>query len=158
SEFTARFGVDGLSAFFLGTLGVIAVPALVFSTRYLENTGRGRTVAALTAAFVLSLAAVLCARDPLTFLGSWELMTLLPAAVILVVRSADRGSRRTVFTYVAITHLAGAGTLVSILLLAKAGAIGDPSAIGRGSGLQAAIALTALVGMGTKAGVMPLHV
>src|SRR5262249_50675931 len=101
SEFTARFGVDGVSAFFLGPLGVIAVPALVFSTRYLENTGRGRTVAALTAAFVLSLAAVLCARDPLTFLGSWELMTLLPAAVILVVRSADRGSRRTVFTYVA---------------------------------------------------------
>ena len=36
--------------------------------------------------------------------------------------------------------------------------MGDSSAIETGSGLQAAIALTALVGMGTKAGVMPLHV
>jgi hydrogenase-4 component B len=158
SQFTMRFGVDGLSGFFLGTLGVVAAPALVFSTRYLDGTVRGRTVAALTAAFLLALAAVLCARDPLTFLGAWELMTLLPAVVILVSRGADRLSRRTVFTYVAITHLGGAGTWVAILLLAKAGAIGDPAAIGQGSRLQIAVALTALVGMGTKAGVMPLHV
>ena len=45
-----------------------------------------------------------------------------------------------------------------MLLLAHAGAIGGPSAIASGSGLQIAIALAALVGMGTKAGVMPLHV
>ena len=85
-------------------------------------------------------------------------MTLLPAAVILVARGADRAARRTVFTYVAITHLGGAGTWIAILLLAQAGAIGDPSALARGSGVQAAIALAALVGIGTKAGVMPLHV
>src|SRR6185503_13696720 len=63
-----------------------------------------------------------------------------------------------VFTYVAVTHLGGVGTWVAVLLLAKAGAIGDPAAIHAGSGLQAAIAVCALVGMGTKAGVMPLHV
>ena len=85
-------------------------------------------------------------------------MTLLPAAVILVARGADRHARRTVFTYVSITHLGGAGTWIAILLLARSGAIGDPSAIRSGSGLQAAVALAALVGMGTKAGVMPLHV
>jgi hydrogenase-4 component B len=158
SSLDPRFGVDGLSGMFLGTLGLIAAPALVFSVRYLEPTVRGRTVGGLTAAFVLSLAAVLCARDPLTFLSAWELMTLLPAVVILVARGSDRYARRTVFTYVAITHLGGAGTWVAILLLAKAGAIGNPSAIGSGSGLQAAVALAALVGMGTKAGVMPLHV
>ena len=110
----------------------------------------------LTAAFLLALAAVLCARDPLTFLAGWELMTLLPAALILVARGGDRLARETVFSYVAITHLGGAGTWIAILLLAEAGAVGDSSAIETGSGPQAAIALTALVGMGTKAGVMPL--
>jgi hydrogenase-4 component B len=85
-------------------------------------------------------------------------MTLLPAVVILVARAGDRQARRTVFSYVAITHVGGAGTWIAILLLARAGAIGEPSAIGSGSGLQAAIALAALVGMGTKAGVLPLHV
>ena len=62
------------------------------------------------------------------------------------------------FGYLAVTHLGGVGTWIAILLLANAGAIGDPAAIRSGSGLQAAIALVALVGMGTKAGVMPLHV
>ena len=158
SAFEPRVGVDGLSGLFLGTLGLVAAPALVFSMRYLEPTVRGRAVGVLTAAFVLALASVLCARDPLTFLAGWELMTLLPAVLILVARGGDREARETVFAYVAITHLGGAGTWIAILLLADAGAIGDPSAISSGSGLQAAIALAALVGMGTKAGVMPLHV
>ena len=158
SSLDPRFGVDGLSGLFLGTLGLVAAPALVFSLRYIEPTRSGRAVAALTAAFMLALALVLCARDPLSFLTGWELMTLLSASVILVARRADRLSRQTVFNYLAVTHLGGVGTWVAILLLAQAGAVGNPAAIGSGSGLQAAIALAALVGMGTKAGVMPLHV
>ena len=158
NAFELHFGVDGLSGLFLGTLGLIGAPALVFSSRYLQPTVRGRTVGALTAPFMLALALVVCARDPLSFLFGWELMTLLPAAVIMVARADERRARRSVFTYLAVTHLGGAGTWISVLLLAKAGAIGNPAAIGSGSGLQAAIALTALVGMGTKAGVMPLHV
>ena len=137
---------------------MIALPALVFSLRYLEPTARDRTVAVLTGLFLLALAVLFCARDPLTFLAAWELMTLLPAAVILVARDADGRSRRTVFTYLSVTHLGGAGTWIAVLLLAQAGAIGGSAAIERGSGLQIAIALAALVGMGTKAGLMPLHV
>jgi hydrogenase-4 component B len=158
SAFEPRFGVDGLTAFFLATLGVVAAPAFAFSTSYLRRDGRGRAIGALTAAFVLVLAEVVCARDPLSFLAGWEVMTLLPAVVILVAHGANRASRRIVFTYVAITHLGGAGTWIAILLLAQAGAVGEPSAISTGSGLQVAVALAALVGMGTKAGVMPLHV
>ena len=157
SALDPRFGVDGLSGLFLGTLGLVAVPALVFALRYLRPAAEGRAVAALTAAFLIALAAVLCARDPITFLLGWELMTLLPAAVILVARAADRQSRRVVFVYVTITHLGGAGTWIAILLLAHAGAIGQSTALAPGSGLQTGIALAALVGMGTKAGVMPLH-
>ena len=158
SGLSPRVGVDGLSGFFLGTLGLVAAPALVFSLRYLEPSRRGRATAALTAGFLLALVLVFSARDPVTLLSGWELMTLVPAVVILVARRADRRSRRTVFVYLTITHLGGAGTWVAILLLARAHAIGSASAIGSGSSLQTAIALAALVGMGTKAGVMPLHV
>ena len=157
SAFDPRVGVDALSGLFLGILGAVGVAALVFATRYLEPSGKGRTIGALTGLFVLVQALVLVARDPLTFLLAWEAMTLVPAAVILVSR-ADEPARRSVFFYVALTHLAGAGTWVAILLLASEGAIGDPSVIASGSGVQIAIALAALVGMGAKAGVMPLHV
>ena len=158
SAFAAQVGVDGLSGLFLGALGLVAAPALVFSLRYVELTARGRAIAGLTAAFLLAMAAVICARDPLTFLLGWELMTLLPAAVILLARAGDERARQTVFSYVAITHLGGVGTWIAILLLAEAGAIGNASAITSGSGMQTAIALAALIGMGTKAGVMPMHV
>ena len=158
SGFSPELGVDGLSWFFLGTLGLVSAPASLYSVSYLEPTSRGRAIGALGAAFVLAIALVFCARDAVTFLLGWELMTLIPATVILVARNADRRSRRTVFTYLGITHLAGAGTWIAVLLLAGAGAIGGSSAIASGSGLQIAIALTALVGMGTKAGLVPLHV
>jgi hydrogenase-4 component B len=158
SSFAPCFGVDGLTAFFLGTLGLVAAPALLFSSSYLRRDASGRATAALTVLFVLVLAGVLCARDPLTFLAAWEVMTLLPAIVILVTHGATRTSRQVVFAYVAITHLAGAGTWIAILLLAEAGAVGDPSVVSTGSSLQIAIVLAALVGMGAKAGLMPLHV
>ncbi len=157
SAFDPRIGVDGLSGLFLGVLGAVGAAALVFAVRYLEPSGRGRAIGALIALFVLVQALVLVARDPLTFLLGWEAMTLVPAAVILVGR-ADEVARRTVFFYVALTHLAGAGTWVAVLLLAREGAIGDPTAVSSGSGVQVAIALAALVGMGAKAGLMPLHV
>ena len=102
------------------------------------------------------LALVLCARDPLTFLAAWELMTLVPAAIILVGRH-DREARNSVYVYIALTHLMGAGTWIAVLLLADAGAFGGEGAIEAGSGTQIAIAIAALVGMGTKAGLVPLH-
>jgi hydrogenase-4 component B len=150
-EFHPRFGVDPLSAFFLGTLGVVAAPSLLHASRYF---GR-RVTSVLCGAFVLVLAEVLCARDPLTFLAGWELMTLLPAAMILVTRP-EASARRSVFLYIAATHVAGAGTWIAVLLAANAGVL-DGHAVATGSGLQVAIALTALVGMGTKAGTIPFH-
>ncbi|MCZ7588681.1 MAG: proton-conducting transporter membrane subunit [Gaiella sp.] len=157
SAFTPRVGIDALTGLFLGVLGVVGAASLVYATRYLAPSGKGRAIGALTALFVSVQVLVLVARDPLTFLVAWEAMTLVPAAVILVARS-DEPARRAVFFYVALTHLAGAGTWVAILLLAREGAVGDPSAIASGSGVQVAIALAALVGMGAKAGLMPLHV
>jgi hydrogenase-4 component B len=153
-----RVGVDPLSGFFLGMLGLVAAAAFVFSRGYLRDDGRGRSVAVLMGVFVLALALVLCGRDPITILAGWELMTLLSAVLILVQRSADSPARRTVFAYLGVTHLGGAGTWVAILLLAHHGALGGNTGLVTGSGAQIAIALAALVGMGTKAGVMPLHV
>ena len=157
SAFAPHVGVDPLTGLFLGVLGVVGAASLAYAIRYLAPSGKGRAIGALTALFVAVQVLVLVARDPLTFLVAWEAMTLVPAAVILVAR-ADEPARRAVVFYVALTHLAGAGTWVAILLLAHEGAIGDPSAVASGSGVQVGIALAALVGMGAKAGLMPLHV
>ena len=156
STLTPHFGVDGLTGLFLGTLGLVAFPTLAFASAYLQPTGSGRATGLLTAAFTLALVGVLCARDVLTFLVFWELMTLVPAAIILA-GSSGSAARRSVFVYMSITHLGSVGVWISLLLLAHEHAIGDPSALTDGSAVQAVIALTAIVGFGTKAGVMPMH-
>ena len=159
SAFDPRFGVDGLSGFFLGDARRWSpLPALVFAMRYLEPTRRGRAIGAAHGGVPAR-----ARRRPLR---------ARPAHVPGLLGADDAGAgggdprrarrdaaaRRTVFVYVAITHLGGAGTWIAMLLLAQQGAIGDRAAIEPGSGLQVAIALAALVGFGTKAGLMPLHV
>jgi len=156
SELTPHVGIDGLTGVFLLTLALVACPALVFASSYVATTTPGRLTGVLTAAFLLSLIGVLCARDALSFLFFWELMTLVPAGIILA-GTATESARRTVFTYVAITHLGGAGTWIALLLLAHEGAIGNATALTEGSSVQAVVAVAAIIGFGTKAGLMPMH-
>ena len=150
-------GIDGLSGFFLATLAVVAVPAAIYARGYLVGVARSRALVALGGLFLIALAGVVMARDPSSFLACWELMTLVPAAAILVRRS-DATVRHAVFVYLAVTHLGGAGVWICVLALAHYGAIGDPAALAaQGASVQALIVVAAIVGFGTKAGLMPLH-
>ena len=156
-ELRPRLGLDGLSGYFLALPALVAVPCLAYAGGYLDGRPRARALAALSNLFVLALAAVLCARDPLTLLAAWEAMTLLPATAILV-RDPGPGPRQVVFVYLAVTHLGGAGVWVSVLALASLGALSQPSAFAdAGAATQAAVWAAALAGFGTKAGLAPLH-
>src|SRR5665811_1005419 len=100
---------------------------------------------------------VLVARTAPTFLTFWELMTLLPAGAILVTRR-EAAARCSVFEYLAITHLGGTGVWVALLVLAAQGGLGHPEALrAAGAPLQTLVALAAIVGFGTKAGIAPFH-
>jgi hydrogenase-4 component B len=154
SELRPALGVDRLSGIFLATLAMVAVPALAYAAGYLAETHGRRAIAALTSAFLLALVLFLLARDVTTLLAGWELMTLLPAAAILTARR-DAAVRSTVFAYLAITHVGGVGTWVALLTLADQGAIGRGGALS--SGTTTLVAVAAIIGFGTKAGLMPLH-
>jgi hydrogenase-4 component B len=157
STIAPAFGLDPLSGFFLAALALTAVPTLVFARDYLPASPGARTVGALTAAFLLSLGGVLMARDVTSFLAFWELMTLVPAAAILVA-GRDQAVRSAMYAYLAITHLGGAGVWIALITLAHHGAIGNPSALAAaGAGAQTLVAIAALIGFGTKAGFIPLH-
>jgi formate hydrogenlyase subunit 3/multisubunit Na+/H+ antiporter MnhD subunit len=98
SEVSPRFGIDGLSAFFVVILAVGAVSSLLFARDSLADSPVPRLLTALTAAFLLSLLGVLMARDVTTFLGFWELMTLIPATA--------RGSGSRCSSWLTTTHSA----------------------------------------------------
>lgn len=150
-------GVDGLSGFFLATIALVALAALLYARDYLDAAPRARALVVLGGLFLASLCCVVTARDPSLFLAGWELMTLAPAAAILVRRS-EAPVRHAVFVYLAVTHLGGAGVWIAVLALAHYGALSDPGALAaHGAGPEAAVLVAALIGFGTKAGLMPLH-
>lgn len=156
-DLTPALGVDGLSGFFLATIAIVALPALAYGREYLHGAPRERLLVALGGLFLLSLAGVVTARDPTTFLAAWELMTLAPAAAILA-RRTDPEARHVVFVYLAVTHLGGTGVWICVLTLAHYGALAHPGAMAEaGVAVQTVVIVGALVGFGTKAGLMPLH-
>ncbi len=152
-EVRPALGLDGLSAFFLLLVALVGAPATLFARDSLGADAQGRALASATGVFLLALLGLLGARDVSTFLGFWELMTLVPAAAILIARQ-DWQARRGVFVYLAITHIGGVGVWVSMLVLAQHGALdGHPL----GGGLAVLVTCASLVGFSTKAGLMPLH-
>jgi hydrogenase-4 component B len=153
SDVRPALGIDGLSGFFLLVVAVVGAPATLFARDSLTATLQGRALAVVTGVFLLALVGFLSARDVSTFLGFWELMTLVPASAILLARQ-DREARHGVFVYLAITHIGGSGVWVSMLVLAQHGALGGHPL---GGGLAAFVACASLVGFSTKAGLMPVH-
>ncbi len=146
-------GLDGLSGFFVLLVAVVGAPAALFARDSLDATWQGRSLAVATGVFLLALVGFVSARDVSTFLGFWELMTLVPAGAILLARR-DEQARRGVFVYLAITHIGGVGVWLSMLVLSAHGALGGQPL---GGGLAAFVACMSLIGFSTKAGLMPLH-
>ena len=152
-------GLDGLSAFF-GLL-VVAVCGLsaIYGIGYLAHDDGHRRTAGTWLFFGLleaSMLGIVLARDGVVFLIMWEVMTL--ASFGLVVFDHHHAAvRRAGLVYLIAGHLGAACLFVMFLLLAH----GDPGlAFDRfQAGPWANVCfILALVGFGTKAGFMPMHV
>ncbi|MDM7914160.1 MAG: proton-conducting transporter membrane subunit, partial [Candidatus Eisenbacteria bacterium] len=156
-------GLDPISAFFLLPVLVVSSLAAIYGASYLRAWSRKKNLAAcwfFFDALVACMGLVLIARDGLLFLIAWEGMAL--ASYFLVVFEDEKESvRRAGRTYLIATHLGTAGLLVLFLLLGRSsgslefGRLGLEGSAGRTAGV---LFLLALVGFGTKAGLMPFHV
>jgi len=156
-----HLGLDALSAFFLLTVLLLSALAAVYGVGYLRGERTPRRAAGSWVFFdllVLSMALVVLARHVLLFLLAWETMAL--ASFFLVVYHHERAEvRQASWTYLVATHL-GSLCLPPMFFLLAARSSLDFEALGLGLSPAAASAcfLLALVGFGTKAGIMPFHV
>ncbi len=154
-----HFGMDGLSAFFALAISLISVLAAVYGRAYMANECGRRNLGASWLFYnvlVASMLIVVVAKNALFFLLAWELMSL---ASFLLVMFDD--SRKEVisagWTYLIAMHLGTAFLLAMFLLLGRGGSLefADMKAAGNLAGV---CFLLALIGFGTKAGLVPLHV
>ncbi len=155
--------VDGLSAFFLLVLALVAAAAALYGPAYLAAHSKAPTVETLSLGFfVACMAVVCCAGDAMTFLLAWEGMTL--ASYILVVSQTTREENtRAGLLYLVMAHAGTAALLVVFLYLAQRGGGFDFATLrsaGRGldESTRTTLFMVALAGFGAKAGVVPLHV
>ena len=157
-------GVDQLSAFFLVPVFLLPGLAAIYGGEYMRPW-LGRKPLGPHWFFynllIAGMAVVVSARDGLLFLIAWEVMSLAP--FFLVTFEDEKESVRSAgWTYLVAAHL-GALPLLA-LFITLGGAAGSLSfdgflaAVQSGGVSTGVIFVLALVGFGTKAGFIPLHV
>jgi formate hydrogenlyase subunit 3/multisubunit Na+/H+ antiporter MnhD subunit len=154
--------LDPLSAWFLLPILGLSGLAAIFGAEYLGAYQERKSLGVPWFFFnmlITSMVVVVVARNGVLFLVAWEAMSL--ASYFLVTfddeDEAVRGAGRT---YLVASHLGTAFLLAFFVLVGKSADSLDFAAIGSD---QAAVSpsllfLLAIVGFGTKAGFMPLHV
>ena len=152
-------GLDPLSALFVSLIAVVGVLAAAYGRGYLaDDPGNGK-VAMSWCWYNLLIAAMLLvvvARDGFLFLLAWEAMSLSSFFLVMFDHEKDEVMRAG-WTYLVAAHLGTAFLLIMFLLLGAGGGL-DFAALSA-SGLLASIVFAmALIGFGTKAGFVPLHV
>jgi hydrogenase-4 component B len=157
--------LDPLSIFFLVTIITISIPSFIYSFGYLKGHYSPRKIAygtILFILFVLSMLAVVTVGNAFTFLIVWELMSLV--SYFLVIFDSENERSITAGTiYVVMTHVGTAFLIAAILLMYKYCGSFDFNVIKAAITTmplhdKSIIFLMLLIGFGTKAGIVPLHI
>jgi hydrogenase-4 component B len=155
--------LDPLSAFFQVALFAVALPASVFGAAYMRPEVGRRVLGPFLAAYSLLLVAmsvVLAAADGVLFLVAWEVMTVA-AFVLVTFDDARPPVRRAGFTFLVASHVGTAFLVAMFLLLGRSAGGFDfvrIEAFRDGVAAPGLLLAFGLVGFGTKAGLVPLHV
>ena len=160
SLFSFHFSGDGLSGFFVIVISLVAVPASVFSLGYARDSEHRGLMGVLFNGFILSMYAVVLSGNVITFLVSWETMSVV--SYFLVTLDRDEESSRAGLLYAVMTHIGTAFIIAGFLGLYGSTGQMDFSGIraaapNLSSGVRSIVFVLFLVGFGTKAGIIPLH-
>ncbi len=155
----AHLRLDALSGFFAFVVGLGGAGASMYALGYGRHEQAPERVLPFYPVFLAGLFLVLLADDAFTFLFAWELMSL--ASWALVVSHHREGDNiRAGYIYLLMASFSGLTLLLGFGLLAGAtgGYAFDAMRSAHPSSEVAAFVLAlALLGAGSKAGLVPLH-
>ena len=157
--------LDALSSFFLLMISLVSLAASIYAVGYVtEWYGRISIglLGSLYNAFLLSMTLVVLADNGFFFLIAWELMSLF--SYFLVVTEHEKSDVRYAgLFYLIMTHIGTAFIILTFLLLFQGSgsfsfdAFRDPGHP-LPDNMRTMAFVLALIGFGTKAGIVPLHV
>lgn len=155
-----HFRIDVLSAFFLAVINLAGVAASAYAIGYAAHDKNPMRVLPFYPAFLAGMNVVVLADDAFTFLVAWEFMSLASWALVLA-EHHDAENRKAGYVYLLMASFGALALLMAFGVLGGVGgaydfaSIRDSSKESWKSGLVLALAL---IGMGSKAGLAPLHV
>lgn len=159
------FHIDGLASFFLLIISIVSAMASIYGIGYRKQSGghyRSESFGFFYALFLAGLFLVPVANNAIFFLIVWEIMSL--ASYFLVVTEYHEANNvRAGFLYLLMTHFGTVFIALSFFLAQKATGSFDFDMWRASLGSIDALTLgwiygLALLGFGTKAGIIPLHI
>jgi hydrogenase-4 component B len=154
-------GLDGLSAFFLLPILGLGALSAIYGLEYLRPYRESKSLGSSWFLFnilIASMVMVVVARNVLLFLVAWEAMSL-SSFFLVAFENEKKDVREASWIYLIATHLGTAFLLAMFLLLGRSSNGLDFNQLGGlDSGLTGLCFVFAVIGFGTKAGILPFHV
>ena len=159
---TIDITLDKLSAFFVLGLCILVLCVSIYSIGYVSHYYGKRSVGLfnfLYSTFILSMFFVMTAGNAVFFFVAWEAMSML-SYFLVVFESEKEENQRAGTLYIIMTHLSTAFLMIAFMIMfsytKSFDIFGSSSAIPPLA--RNVMFLFFLVGFGTKAGVIPVHI
>ncbi|MFA6548473.1 MAG: proton-conducting transporter membrane subunit [Candidatus Margulisiibacteriota bacterium] len=164
-NFKSLVVLDPLGLFFLAVIFLVSLPALIYSLGYFKGKfTRTKLLATqlITLAFVASMLLLVIVGNALVFLIIWELMTLLSYLLVLT-DDENEAAISAASTYIVMTHCGTAFLTAALFLIYRQAGSFDLPAMAAACQTMSPLLrnwlfVFFLVGFGTKAGIVPLHI
>ncbi len=156
-----EIGLDGLSAYFLFPILILAPLTALYGRGYLAGRSGVGAHYFFFNALVLSMILLVVAKDGILFLLAWEAMAV--SSFFLVVYEHERGEvREAGWTYLVATHIGTAFLFVFFVVLGGRANTFSFSTLATMGAFEPTVAsilfVLAVIGFGAKAGLFPFHV
>jgi formate hydrogenlyase subunit 3/multisubunit Na+/H+ antiporter MnhD subunit len=155
----AHFRIDALAAFFLVVVNLGGAAASLFAIGYGRHEQSSQRVLPFYPAYLAAMNLVVVANDAFSFLVSWEFMSLTSWALVIAHHRVAENLRAG-YIYLLMASFGTLALLLGFGLLAGSDghyAFDAIRAAHPSASLGALVLILALIGAGSKAGVVPLH-
>jgi len=156
----AHFRLDALATFFLIVVNLGGAGASLYGLGYGQHETAPHRVLPFYPAFLAGMNLVVLADDAFTFLLSWEFMSLMSWALVMT-HHREQNNRRAGYVYLVMASFGTLALLLAFGLLSGADGHYSFEAIRAGvhaPPVAAFVLALMLLGAGSKAGIVPLHV
>jgi hydrogenase-4 component B len=159
------FNIDRLSAFFIFIISLIALVSSVYGIGYAKHYYRQYSLGALGFFynfFILEMMLVVSSGNAMFFLIVWEMMSLT-SYFLVVFENREKDNIKAGALYFIMTHIGTAFIMIAFFLLYQYTGSFDFGIIKSNFGnvpltVKNAVFFLALIGFGTKAGIIPFHI